>query len=120
MAEIMLERTLRQAEFDAFAALSGDDNPIHVDAAFAASSAFGRTVAHGAMLTAILRALAARLQGGRAVVAQAVMFPAPAFAEEALRFRAALAGADEIVCGAWRVGDGAQVCAMTLHLQAPS
>ena len=40
----LVRRTFAQRDFDRFAALSGDDNPIHVDAAFAARTRFGRTV----------------------------------------------------------------------------
>ena len=40
----VFERTLTQGDFDAFATLSGDDNPIHVDPAFAARTRFGRTL----------------------------------------------------------------------------
>jgi acyl dehydratase len=43
-------KTFTQAEFDAFARLSGDDNPIHVDPEFSARTRFGRTVAHGMLL----------------------------------------------------------------------
>ena len=45
-----IRRTFSQSDFDRFAALSGDDNPIHVDPEFAARSKFGRTVAHGMFL----------------------------------------------------------------------
>jgi acyl dehydratase len=52
-------RTFSQRDFDRFAVLSGDDNPIHVDPAFAARTRFGRTVAHGMLLySAISAALA--------------------------------------------------------------
>ena len=43
-------RILSQEEFDRFAALSGDDNPIHTDPGFSARTRFGRTVAHGMLL----------------------------------------------------------------------
>ena len=84
-----LERvyTPTQTDFTAFAALSGDDNPIHVDPAFAAASAFARTVAHGAMLTALLRGLAGPHVAGAKIARQSAMFPAPAYADEALRLR---------------------------------
>jgi acyl dehydratase len=36
-----------QAEVDAFAATSGDRNPIHVDPDYAVSTPFGSTIAHG-------------------------------------------------------------------------
>ncbi len=54
-------RVFRQADFDRFAALSGDDNPIHVDAGFAAKTHFGRTVCHGMLLySAICQVLGSR------------------------------------------------------------
>jgi len=43
-------REVPQADIDAYAALSGDDNPIHVDAEAAARSPYGGRIAHG-MLT---------------------------------------------------------------------
>lgn len=40
-------RTITQADVAAFAELSGDHNPLHVDEAYAGRGPFGRTVAHG-------------------------------------------------------------------------
>lgn len=77
--------TPRQADFDAFAALSGDDNPIHVDAAFSARTPFGRTVAHGMLLYARAWALVRARHPQRNVASQDLMFPAPAYAGEPLR-----------------------------------
>lgn len=75
-------RTFSQAEFDAFARLSGDDNPIHVDAAFAAQTRFGRTVAHGMFLySALCGAIYGRFPGARQLE-QELIFPAPTFADE--------------------------------------
>jgi acyl dehydratase len=45
-----VKRTFTQEDFDRFAILSGDDNPIHVDPVFSARTKFGRTVAHGMLL----------------------------------------------------------------------
>lgn len=42
-----VSHTVTTAEIDAYAALSGDYNPLHVDAAFAAAGPFGTIVAHG-------------------------------------------------------------------------
>ena len=36
-----------QALINAYAAISGDFNPVHVDTAFAATTPFGTTIAHG-------------------------------------------------------------------------
>ena len=39
--------TISQAMIDAYAAISGDFNPVHVDPEFAAGTPFGQTIAHG-------------------------------------------------------------------------
>lgn len=84
MSTLQERRVLTQAEFDAFARLSGDDNPIHVDPAFAARTRFGRPVAHGALLVSLLTRMAERLAPGTHLTGQAIRFPAPAYAGEEL------------------------------------
>ncbi|SPA37160.1 putative oxidoreductase [Cupriavidus taiwanensis] len=80
-------RVLSQRDFDRFAALSRDDNPIHCDPAFARGTHFGATVAHGMLLFSLLCAHSARQLPGPALpVAQTLMFPAPAFAGDAVQF----------------------------------
>ena len=51
-------RTVTEADVVAFAGLSGDYNPIHVDHESARAGAFGRPVAHGLLGLAIVRGLA--------------------------------------------------------------
>jgi acyl dehydratase len=85
-----IERTLTQDDFDCFARLSGDDNPIHVDPDFAARTRFGRTVAHGMLLGSVLRGLVDRMLPGAVQIDQELMFPAPAFANTTFRFDARL------------------------------
>jgi 3-hydroxybutyryl-CoA dehydratase len=71
-----------QGDFDEFARLSGDNNPIHVDPAFAARTRFGRTVAHGMLLYgAICCALSYHFPGATQLE-QRLIFPAPTFADE--------------------------------------
>ncbi len=81
-------RSFSQADFDQFARLSGDDNPIHTDPAFSSRTRFGRTVAHGLLLCSVLRSLVDQLLPGGRVLEQSVMFPAPTFADEPMRFHA--------------------------------
>lgn len=83
-----LERTFTQADFDAFARLSGDHNPIHVDPAFAARTRFGKTVAHGALLCAVLRGLVEELVPGGHQITQSTLYPAPSPVDVPLRFEA--------------------------------
>jgi acyl dehydratase len=40
-------RTVTEADVVAFAGLSGDTNPVHTDAVFAAGTAYGERIAHG-------------------------------------------------------------------------
>lgn len=83
-----LERAFTQADFDAFARLSGDDNPIHVDPDFAATTRFGKTVAHGALLCSVLRGLIEDLVPGGRQIRQSTQYPAPSTVGEVLRFDA--------------------------------
>ena len=110
----VLERALTQGDFDAFAELSGDDNPIHVDPEFSAQTRFGRTVSHGMLLSTVLRGLLDQLAPGARQVSQKLMFPAPTFADEAMRFSATTKSDDgrhlvaEICCE--RIEDGVVTC----------
>ena len=86
------EISFSQADFDAFARLSGDDNPIHVDPEFSARTRFGKTVAHGALLCSVLRGLVEELAPGGRQMRQSTMYPAPSPAETPLRFEAETTG----------------------------
>lgn len=86
MTTISIERTLSQAEFDLFAAVSGDNNPIHVDPDFSARTRFGRTVSHGMLLYTVLWGMVQKRYPGARQTEQTLMFPNPAYAGEALRF----------------------------------
>lgn len=77
-------QTLQQADFNRFARLSGDHNPIHVDPAFSARTRFGATVSHGMLLFTLLRGLIARHYPDTRMTYQALKFPAPAYAGEQL------------------------------------
>ena len=88
-------RSCTQADFDCFARLSGDDNPIHVDAEFSARSRFGRTVAHGLLLCSVLRGLIEKLAPGGRLGELSVMFPAPTYAGEPMRFVVSVTGKEQ-------------------------
>ncbi|MBP0618607.1 MaoC/PaaZ C-terminal domain-containing protein [Cupriavidus consociatus] len=82
-----MPRVLTQRDFDRFAALSCDDNPIHCDPAFARGTHFGATVAHGMFLFSLLCAHTWRELAAPALpVAQTLMFPTPAFVGDAVAF----------------------------------
>jgi 3-hydroxybutyryl-CoA dehydratase len=77
-------RTFSQGDFDEFARLSGDDNPIHVDPAFAAQTRFGRTVSHGMLLYGVICGVLSRHFPGAVQLEQRFTFPAPTYADEAM------------------------------------
>jgi 3-hydroxybutyryl-CoA dehydratase len=75
---------LAQEEFNRFAKLSGDDNPIHVDPDFSARTRFGKTVAHGMFLYSLVCGILAKHFQNSLQVSQDLMFPAPSFVGEEL------------------------------------
>ena len=53
--------TITQEMIDAYAAIAGDFNPVHVDPVFAAATPFGKTIAHGCIpMEPIFRLVQAR------------------------------------------------------------
>lgn len=54
-------RTVTESDVVAFAGLSGDYNALHVDAEFAATTAFGARIAHGLLVLSIASGLTTRL-----------------------------------------------------------
>ena len=49
-----VERTISQEQIDAYGAVSGDNNPLHYDAEFAATTRFGGVIAHGMLTLALV------------------------------------------------------------------
>lgn len=74
-----LMRTVMEADLNAFAAVSGDVNPIHLDQAFSAQTRFGQRIAHGMFTASLISAvLGTRLPGPGAVyLSQSLQFLAP-------------------------------------------
>ncbi|MCS7235314.1 MAG: MaoC family dehydratase [Armatimonadota bacterium] len=59
-----IRRTVTEADLVAFAGLSGDLNPLHTDAVYAARTRFRQRIAHGALLAGWISAvLGTRLPG---------------------------------------------------------
>ncbi|MDF1514303.1 MAG: MaoC/PaaZ C-terminal domain-containing protein, partial [Anaerolineae bacterium] len=55
------KRTVTAQDIDAFAALSGDTNPLHIDDAYAATTQYGERIAHGLLGLAMISGLAWQL-----------------------------------------------------------
>jgi 3-hydroxybutyryl-CoA dehydratase len=62
---------------DRYAALSGDENPLHTDDAYAAESLFGGRVAHGLLSAGAVSAALADLPGDVVYVSQDLRFETP-------------------------------------------
>jgi acyl dehydratase len=98
LKEITLLRTqFSQRDFDRFAAVSGDDNPIHVDPEFSARTRFGQTVAHGMMLYGFISGVIGSKFPGPGVLQyrQDMMFQYPTFTEVEVRIKMGVVEADE-------------------------
>lgn len=65
----------------AFAGLTGDTNPVHLDDAYAAGTRFGRRIAHGMIAAGLISAtLANDLPGsGTVYLSQTLQFKAPVY-----------------------------------------
>ncbi len=84
-------RTVTEAEISAFAGVSGDFNPIHVNAAYAATTEFGQRIAHGLLVLSIASGLATGLgfmgDKVKAFLALDLKFRAPVFIGDTVQVR---------------------------------
>jgi acyl dehydratase len=73
--------TITDETIRAFADLSGDHNPVHLDDAYAAGTRFGRRIAHGMIAASLISAtLANELPGpGSVYLSQTLTFKGPVF-----------------------------------------
>ncbi|HET6597815.1 MAG TPA: MaoC family dehydratase [Anaerolineales bacterium] len=78
--------TITDEMIRAFAALSGDNNPVHLDDTYARTTRFGRRIAHGMIAAGLISAtLANDLPGpGTVYLSQTLQFKAPVFPGETL------------------------------------
>jgi len=74
-----VSRTVTDANILMFAGVSGDTNPVHLDAEFAASTMFGGRIAHGMLSAAFISTVfGTRLPGpGCIYLSQTLKFKAP-------------------------------------------
>ena len=80
-------RVVTAAEIDAFAAVTGDENPVHLDEAFAAKTRFGGRVAHGMLAAGFISA----------VLGNDLPGPGSIYLSQFLRFRRPVRIGDEVV-----------------------
>ena len=84
------EQIIDDKQVRAFAEVSGDRNPIHLDDAVAAKSKFGQRIAHGAILFGLIsKVLGMDLPGlGTVYLSQTCNFKLPVFIGDTVRLEA--------------------------------
>jgi 3-hydroxybutyryl-CoA dehydratase len=84
-----ISRTITDADVRAFAAVTGDHNPVHLDDDFARGSRFGRRIAHGMLSASLVSSvLANQLPGeGTVYLSQSLQFVAPVFLDDTVTAR---------------------------------
>jgi acyl dehydratase len=86
-------RTVSAEDVRAFAEVSGDDNPLHLDPAFAATTPFGRPVVHGVYVLALASKVMGRDFPGPGSIAVSIsarfLRPVPVGAEVTIEIKVA-------------------------------
>ena len=84
-----LSKTITDEDVRAFAALTGDNNPVHLDEKFASGTRFGRRIAHGMFGASLISAvLGTELPGtGSIYLSQTLQFLAPVYLDDTLTAR---------------------------------
>lgn len=90
-------RVVTAADIDAFAAVTGDDNPVHLDEAYAATTSFGGRIAHGMLSAGYISAvLGTQLPGPGAIyVSQTLNFRRPVRIGDEVTAQVTVAAIDE-------------------------
>ena len=70
-------KTITAADIEAFAMATGDNNPVHLDEAFATATRFGGRIAHGILTVGLISACIARNWPGSIYLSQQVRFLKP-------------------------------------------
>ncbi len=72
-------KTISDEDVTAFAAASGDTNPLHLDEEYAEETRFGDRIAHGTLVSGLISAALARLPGTVVYLSQDMEFLAPVY-----------------------------------------
>ncbi len=85
-------KTISESDINLFAGLSGDTNPLHLNADYAAASRFGARISHGMLTAGLLSAIfGTKVPGpGCAYVNQSLKFKAPVYIGDTVAARATL------------------------------
>lgn len=78
-------KTITDADVLLFAAVSGDYNPVHMDAVFASSTQFKSRIAHGALTASLIPAALTLAFPGSIYISQYCEFIAPVYIGDTIR-----------------------------------
>ena len=78
-AHASLARAIDVPSVSAFAALTGDDNPLHLDEAYAAATPYGRCISHGILYASLIPSIFGATIPGCVYVSQKLNFRKPVF-----------------------------------------
>jgi 3-hydroxybutyryl-CoA dehydratase len=99
-----LIRTVQAEDLVAFATVTGDDNPVHLDEDFAKTTSFGGRIAHGMLSAGYISAvIGTKLPGSGAI-----------YLEQTLRFRRPVRIGDEVTARAEVIAIDAERARVTL------
>eukprot|EP01038_Epipyxis_sp_PR26KG_P010179 gene10179-13695_t len=76
-SKFYVKHSFSQQEVDNFANLCGDNNPIHIDEKFAATTPFQGTIVHGILVSSLFSTLLGRSIPGAIYVSQNLSFKRP-------------------------------------------
>jgi 3-hydroxybutyryl-CoA dehydratase len=115
-----LRRTILAPDVAAYAALLGDCNPLHLDAAFAARTPFKRPIAHGMLSAGLIPTIFGATIPAAVYVSQTLSFRRPVYVGDAVTARVTVTGVRLVPV---RGGSGAQqqplvTCATVVLLDA--
>ena len=84
-----LELSFTQEQVNAFAQITGDDNPLHIDYEFAKTTPFGRPIVHGFLAGAVFSRIFGTLFPGEGTIyiSQEMRFRAPIFTGKTYKAR---------------------------------
>jgi 3-hydroxybutyryl-CoA dehydratase len=119
-------KTISESDVYRFAGITGDLNPVHVDAEFAKTTPFGARVAHGPLTFSLCAGLlGTELPGvGTIAVTNEVTYEAPVYIGDTIAVRVEVAALDAernraTMAVIWKNQDGTQVASGSMVVKPP-
>lgn len=119
-------KTISESDVYLFAGVTGDFNPLHVDAEYAKTTPFGARVAHGPLTFSLCAGLlGTELPGlGTVAVSNQITYEAPVFIGDTIAVRVEVADLDPdrnraTMAVTWTNQDGTQVASGSMVVKPP-